>query len=51
MKQKELVTRNFVDILCLIETSVNKHLVSNGSLGKFVFKVNVQGTLSNRIGL
>jgi hypothetical protein len=39
MKQKEIVTRDYMQIISLVEKSINKNLVSPGSLGKFVFRV------------
>jgi len=39
LKQNEIVYRDFVEIINMIEVSINKNLLRKGSIGKFLFRV------------
>ena len=39
MRQNEIITKDYVEILSMIEESMNKNLLRKGSMGKFLFKV------------
>jgi len=38
MKQPDIVANDFMEIIFMIETSIQKNLAQKGSLGKFVFR-------------
>jgi hypothetical protein len=38
MKQPDLIAKDMIEIIYMIEQSINKNLVQKGSVGKFVFK-------------
>jgi hypothetical protein len=38
MKQPDIIAKDFVEIICLIENSINSNLLQKGGIGKFIFK-------------
>jgi hypothetical protein len=38
MKQHDIIAKDFVEIICLIESSINNNLLQKGGIGKFIFK-------------